>query len=75
MESSVSNKGYMGKSESFAAGGPVLGRTTDFLKTPDRFTGLPAAKNIPTSDDFSKGKSKANPKAESKSETPIKPRK
>lgn len=33
----MSNKGYQGKVESFAAGGAVLGRTKDFMKTPDRF--------------------------------------
>ena len=31
------NKGYMGKVESYAQGGPVLGRTRDFMKEPDRF--------------------------------------
>lgn len=30
-------KGYQSKTESFAEGGAVLGRTTDFMKTPDRF--------------------------------------
>lgn len=36
-EGAMSNKGHRSKTESFAAGGPVLGRTTDFMKTPDRF--------------------------------------
>lgn len=31
------NKGATTKVESFAAGGPVLGRTCDFMKTPDQF--------------------------------------
>lgn len=30
-------KGYQGKQESFANGGPVLGRTRDFLKEPVEF--------------------------------------
>jgi hypothetical protein len=34
----MSNKCYLGKSESFAKGGDTLGRTRDFLKTPDQFT-------------------------------------
>lgn len=33
----VSNKGYMSKNESYAQGGAVLGRTTNFMKTPDTF--------------------------------------
>lgn len=33
----MSNKGYQGHVESFAQGGEVLGRTKDFMKTPDRF--------------------------------------
>ena len=31
------NKGYMSKSESFAAGGPVLGKESAFMKTKDEF--------------------------------------
>lgn len=38
MGGSVMNKGYMGKVESFAKGGQVLGRTRDFMKIPDQFT-------------------------------------
>ena len=34
----VTNKGYLGKSTGYAAGGPVLGRTRDFTKIPDQFT-------------------------------------
>lgn len=34
-EAKVKSSGL--KSASYAQGGPVLGRTTDFLKTPDRF--------------------------------------
>jgi len=35
----VMNKGHLSKTESFAQGGAVLGRTRDFLKTEDRFRG------------------------------------
>lgn len=31
------NKGHRSKEASFAAGGPVLGRTRDFMKIPDEF--------------------------------------
>lgn len=52
----MSNKGYMGKTESFAAGGPVLGRSRDFLKTEDRFTGRKNGplKDSATDDNFGK---------------------
>lgn len=80
-------KGYMGKEESFAQGGPVLGRTGDwkktvpnrgFLDTPDRFTDgrkvQGAPKSQETVEDWGKGSSKANPKGADKSEKAIKPR-
>ena len=63
---------------SYAAGGSVLGRTRDFMKTPDRFRndGGPDRDPTPepTEDNWGKGSSKANPKGRDKSETPIKPR-
>lgn len=31
------NKGYQGSATSYAAGGPVLGKESAFLKTPDQF--------------------------------------
>jgi hypothetical protein len=69
------NKGYQGKTESFAKGGAVLGRTVDFLKTPDRFREIRTAKQAnETQDNFGKGSSKANPKGADKSEKPVKPR-
>ena len=72
------NKNYMGKTESFAAGGPVLGRTSEFLKTPDRFRSDGGKSKDPTpeptEDNWGKGSSKANPKAKDKSEKPVKPR-
>lgn len=54
------NKNYMGKPESYAAGGPVLGRTKDFMKEPDRFrtSGAPGRAGPvpePTEDVFGKG--------------------
>lgn len=79
-------KGYMGKSENFAQGGAVLPRTGDwkktipnrgFLDTPDRFTGGvkdQGGDRSKTQEDWGKGSSKANPKAEDKSEKAIKPR-
>ncbi len=71
------NKGFMGKNESFAAGGPVLGRTRDFMKEPDRFRGGAAPTPEPTEDTFGKGSSggrNAAPAAKGKSERPIRPR-
>ena len=63
---------------SYAKGGSVLGRTTDFLKTADRFRSDGGTnrdpKPEPTEDVWGKGSSKANPKGRDKSETPIKPR-
>lgn len=75
----VANKGYMSKTESFAAGGAVLGRSTDFLKTPDRFRQdgsgrFATPKPESTEDVWGKGNSKANPKGRDKSLTPVKPR-
>lgn len=73
----IVNKGYLAKNESFAAGGPVLGRTTDFMKTPDRFRGSaqPNPAPQPTQDQFAKGSGKSVPKAKDKSEKPVLPRK
>ena len=34
----IVNKRYLGKTTKYAAGGPVLGRTENWLKTPDQFT-------------------------------------
>jgi hypothetical protein len=69
------NKGYQGKSESFAQGGAVLGRTTDFMKTPDRFREMRSAKEAnKTQDDFAKGSGKSVPKAGDKVLKTVKPR-
>lgn len=80
----VSNKGYLGKSESFAAGGPVLGRTTDFMKTPDTFRGSlqPNPPNQASDENWGKGAKgpkgdggPAAPSGKDKSEKPVLPRK
>lgn len=48
-------KGYSGKDASYAEGGAVLGRTRDFMKTPDRFRGDSGKyENCPTDDNFGK---------------------
>lgn len=78
----MSNKGYEGKVQSFANGGPVLGRTKDFLKEPDRFregqfkykgdqhTPQPQA----TDEVFGKGSgADCAPAAKGKSLSPVKP--
>ena len=76
-----SNKGFRGQHASFAAGGPVLGKTSQFLKTPDRFSkGMASPSNVPLADNktdesWGKGSSKANPKGADKSEKPVLPRK
>jgi hypothetical protein len=69
------NKGYSGKTESFAAGGAVLGRTRDFLKTEDRFTGRKPPKEVTTDDNFGKSGGKDDaPAPKGKCLTPVKPR-
>ena len=71
----MANKGYLSKDESFAKGGAVIGKNSEFLKTPNRFIGTKLPKPEPTEDDFEKGKGKSVPKAKDKSLTPIKPKK
>lgn len=64
----MENKGYRGQTQHFAKGGSVLGKTSEFLKTPDEFTGRkngPLAENA-TDEDWGKGSSKANPAAKGK---------
>lgn len=67
------NKGYQGKAASYATGGEVLGRTKDFMKTPDRFRD--SQFKTKTEDNFGKsgGKNEA-PAAHGKSLKPVKPR-
>ena len=72
------NKGYMGKVESYAQGGPVLGRTRDFMKEPDRFrtSGAPGRKGPtpePTEDQYPKGSKHSE--GACKELPPVKPRK
>lgn len=70
------SKGEGAKDAAYAKGGPVLGKTSEFLKTPDRFIGAPVKplQDNKTHDDWGKGSSKANPKPQDKSEKAIKPR-
>jgi|SRR5208283_833981 len=71
----MSNKGYQSATQSFARGGAVLGRTTDFLKTPDRFAGRQfKAGGARNDEDWEKGSSKANPKGRDKSLKAVVPR-
>lgn len=61
----------------FAQGGLVLGRTKDFMKTPDKFREgrfQPKGSDEKTEDVWGKGQSAANPAAKDKSLTPVKPR-
>lgn len=64
------NKGYSGKEASFANGGAVLGRTRDFLKTPDAFR---ENKGNPQNFGKSGGEDKAPP-AKGKELAAIKPK-
>jgi len=69
------NKGYQGRVESFANGGEVLGRTRDFIKTPDRFRDSQFTKK--TEDVFGKGIGSGDtpaPKAHGKSLKPVLPK-
>jgi hypothetical protein len=65
-------KGSGPKTASYAQGGEVLGRTKDFMKTPDRFRDSQFVKK--TEDVWGKGESAANPKAKDKSLKAVKPR-
>jgi len=67
---SMNNKGYAGEVQQFAQGGPVLGKTSQFLKTEDRFRGRPNPPVVKTDEDWEGGK----PKGRDKSLTPVKPR-
>lgn len=66
---SMHNKGYAGEVQTFAQGGPVLGRTRDFVKTEDRFRGRPNPPVVKTDENWEGGK----PKGRDKSLTPVKP--
>jgi hypothetical protein len=72
-----SNKGYQGKTESFAAGGAVLGTTSRWFKDADRFTGNKPPPEPKRYDDFEKGSVKGQvkaPAAHGKPESMPKPR-
>lgn len=77
------NKGYRGKTDSFAQGGPVLGRQRDFLKEQVEFRDPREGKMGASADadqEYAKsGEGKgtgivAPPPAKGKSEKPVKPR-
>lgn len=76
----MANKGYLGKSTGYAAGGPVLGRTRDFIKIPDQFTdGRLPPKDVGRKDDppqeYEKGGGKGSaPAATGKQLKTVKPR-
>lgn len=66
----IMSKGTGPKDASYAEGGAVLGRSTDFMKTPDRFRD-----NKGRTDNFGKGDGKDGaPAAKGKSLSPVAPR-
>jgi hypothetical protein len=69
------NKGYRTIPAKFIAGGPVLGRTRAFTKTPDEFTGgrMPTKMSAPVPQDYGNKGAPAK-RTGDKSETPVKPR-
>lgn len=68
-------KGSKPQDAAYAKGGSVLGKTSEFLKTPDRFTGHKNGPlSEPTEDQFEKGSGRVNPKPRDKSLKPVKPR-
>jgi hypothetical protein len=75
-ERKTMNKGYQGSSVAMAAGGPVLGRTRDFMKTPDEFTGgrLPPKQTAPVQQDYGSKGAEAK-RTGDKSLSAVKPRK
>jgi hypothetical protein len=81
-DAAMSNKGYQGSTAKYAAGGPVLGKTSQFLKSEDQFRAKYHA-DAGAGDDKPYGKSGLNsgtgevkpPAAKGKSLTPVKPHK
>lgn len=65
----------MSKFDGFAKGGPALGRTKDFLKTPDRFRDSQFKKQPETDDQFGKSGKGDVDKGKDKSLPAVKPRK
>jgi hypothetical protein len=72
------NKGYQGATQKFAQGGPVLGKESSFLKTPDVFRD---SKNESSDENWGKGASGKKgdggpgaPAAKGKSLSPVKPK-
>ena len=71
-----SNKGYQGSPVRMANGGPVLGRTRSFMKTPDEFTGgrMPTKQTAPAKQDYGSKGAEAK-RTGDKSLSAVKPRK
>lgn len=74
----MDNKGYQGKTQHFAQGGAVLGKVSQFLKTPDQFR---EDKSKSTDENWGKGTSgpkgdggPSAPAAKGKSLPPVKPK-
>ncbi len=69
------NKAYSGKAASYAAGGPVIGKESEFMKTPDRFRDAQFGRKE-TQDNFGKGSGRdyQAPPEKGKSLPVIKPR-
>jgi hypothetical protein len=67
----VANKGYQSKDEGFAKGGAVLGKNSEFLKTEDRFRGVPNPKVVKTDDDYEKTGGAGGKCAKVKGETKV----
>lgn len=73
----VMAKGYQGKNEDFAKGGPVIGKTSQWFKDEDRFRGKKPPPQPERFDDFPKDAPKGQvkaPPAHGKQEKMPKPR-
>jgi len=78
----MANKNYLSKDEHFAAGGPVIGKVSSFMKVPDEFRN-PEEGNAAADEDQEYAKSGEGagegfvkpPKAKGKSLKAIKPKK
>jgi hypothetical protein len=72
----TANKGYQGGAMAYANGGPVLGRTRDFMKSKDEFTGgrMPTKQTAPAKQDYGSKGAQAK-RTGDKSLSAVKPRK
>lgn len=73
-DAAMSNKGYVGSTQKFAQGGPVLGKESAFLKTPNEFTENDRAKG--TDETWGKGEKSPTtaPAAKGKQLPAVKPK-